>query len=149
MTHVIFPNSIKQFILARKGTLISSLLACLKKARAEEEKILTNKALSSLFVRLGPDEDEIVYRCLGPLRSFLGNSRNNGPLSRAASATALSMCCFMCSTDDSVTEETMTYLSLVFTNIWEEDVENGDNATDSLDGTYEMMSCLQRFCLPF
>ncbi len=127
--------------MARKDTLTSSLLTCLKKARAEEEKIVTNKALASLYVRLGPGEDDIVYCCLSPLRSFLGNARNNGPLSRAASATALSMCCFMCSTDDSVIEETMNYLSLVFTNIGEEEIENGDSATNSLEGTYEMMSC--------
>ncbi len=125
--------------MARKDTLTSSLLTCLKKARSEEEKVATNKALASLYVRLGPDEDDIVHSCLSLLRSFLGNARNNGPLSRAASATALSMCCFMCSTDDLVTEEAMRYLSLVFTSIGEEVIGNEDSATDSLDGACEIM----------
>ncbi len=120
--------------MARKDTLISSLLTCLKKTRSEEEKVATNKALAALYVRLGPDEDDIVYRCLSALKYFLSDARNNSPSSRAASATALSMCCFMCSTDDLVTEEAMKSLSQVFTNIGEEEIENEDSAANSLEG---------------
>ncbi len=121
-------------------TLSSLLLTCLKKAKSEEEKVATNKALATLFVRLGPDEDNIVHLCFIPLCSFLANVPNNGTLSRAASATALSMCCFMCSTDGLVTEEAMRCLSRILKDFPEDVIEYEDSGKwDFINGVCEIM----------
>ena len=70
------------------------------------------RALSVLCVCIGPEEEEAFRSLRRPLRALITRSRHEGV--RVGAVHTLALACFICSSDDDDTNETLDLLSEVF-----------------------------------
>ncbi|CAN0553297.1 unnamed protein product, partial [Ectocarpus sp. 8 AP-2014] len=63
------------------------------------------RALSVLCVCIGPEEEEAFRSLRRPLRSLITRSRHEGV--RVGAVRTLALACFICSSDDDNTSETL------------------------------------------
>ncbi|CAN0481591.1 unnamed protein product, partial [Hapterophycus canaliculatus] len=70
------------------------------------------RALSVLCVCIGPEEEGVFRSLRRPLRSLITRSRHEGV--RVGAVHTLALACFICSSDDDNTSETLDLLAEVF-----------------------------------
>lgn len=70
------------------------------------------RALSVLCVCIGPDEEAAFRSLRRPLRSLITRSKHEGV--RVGACKTLALACFICSSDDDNTSETLDLLAEVF-----------------------------------
>ena len=76
------------------------------------QRVHALRALSVLCVCIGPEEEEAFRSMRRPLRSVITRSRFEGL--RVGAVHTLALACFICSSDDDDTSETLELLADVF-----------------------------------
>ncbi|CBN77743.1 conserved unknown protein [Ectocarpus siliculosus] len=99
-------------VLAMRETVLSALIGVARGKGTESQGAHALRALSVLCVCIGPEEEEAFRSLRRPLRSLITRSRHEGV--RVGAVRTLALACFICSSDDDNTSETLDLLADVF-----------------------------------
>eukprot|EP00752_Nemacystus_decipiens_P010366 g9236.t1 len=99
-------------VLAMQETVLSALLGVVRGKGTESQGVHGLRALSVLCVCIGPDEEAVFRSLRRPLRSLITRSKFEGV--RVGACKTLALACFICSSDDDNTSETLDLLAEVF-----------------------------------
>lgn len=87
------------------------------------------RAISVLCVCIGPEEEEAFRTVRRPLRVLITRSRH--PEVRVAAVHTLALACFICSTDEDDTSDTLDLLARVFSRTVDGEYYRGISITKS------------------
>ncbi|CAM9430552.1 unnamed protein product, partial [Scytosiphon promiscuus] len=99
-------------VLAMRETVLAALLGVVRGKGTESQGVHALRALSVLCVCIGPEEEAAFRSLRRPLRSLITRSRHEGV--RVGAVHTLALACFICSSDDDNTSETLDLLADVF-----------------------------------
>eukprot|EP00903_Cladosiphon_okamuranus_P008426 g8099.t1 len=99
-------------VLATQETILSALLGVVRGKGTESQGVHGLRALSVMCVCIGPDEEAVFRSLRRPLRSLITRSKFEGV--RVGACKTLALACFICSSDDDNTSETLDLLAEVF-----------------------------------
>eukprot|EP00904_Undaria_pinnatifida_P010094 jgi/Undpi1/6214/HiC_scaffold_20.g08698.m1 len=99
-------------VLAMQDTILKTLISVARGKGTESQGVHALRALSVLCVCIGPEEEEAFRSLRRPLRALITRSRHEGV--RVGAVHTLALACFICSSDDDDTNETLDLLSEVF-----------------------------------
>ncbi|CAM9268742.1 unnamed protein product [Chrysoparadoxa australica] len=119
-----------ELVHSQADTCVDLLVRMLKAKDSEAEAAA--EALGTLCVCLGPDEDERFNLMYTPLCSII--TRHKSPAVRVTALQALSIGCFICSTSDDRTEETLDLLMNVLARRSEGNPVSDDLCAAALQG---------------
>ncbi|CAM9153053.1 unnamed protein product, partial [Sphacelaria rigidula] len=99
-------------VLAMQETILQALIGVLRRKGTEVEGVHALRALSVLCVCIGPEEEDTFKALRRPLRTIITRSKHLGV--RVGAVHTLALACFICSSDDDNTSETLDLLAEVF-----------------------------------